>query len=46
MLRSNRGNGRTGRMPAVIDVQSLHKAYGDTVAVDDVSFTVHEGEIF
>jgi ABC-2 type transport system ATP-binding protein len=34
------------RMPAVIDVQHLHKSYGDTVAVDDVSFTVHEGEIF
>ena len=33
-------------MPAVIDVQNLHKAYGDTVAVNDVSFTVHEGEIF
>jgi ABC-2 type transport system ATP-binding protein len=33
-------------MPAVIEVQNLHKAYGDTVAVDDVSFTVHEGEIF
>ena len=33
-------------MPAVIDVQNLHKAYGDTVAVDDVSFTVREGEIF
>src|SRR6266480_900804 len=46
MLRSNRGNGRTGRMPAVIDVQNLHKTYGDTVAVDDVSFTVQEGEIF
>ena len=24
-------------MPAVIDVQNLHKTYGDTVAVDDVS---------
>jgi ABC-2 type transport system ATP-binding protein len=33
-------------MPAVIDVQNLHKTYGDTVAVDDVSFTVHEAEIF
>ena len=33
-------------MPAVIEVQNLHKTYGDTVAVDDVSFTVHEGEIF
>jgi ABC-2 type transport system ATP-binding protein len=33
-------------MPAVIEVQNLHKTYGDTVAVDDVSFTVHDGEIF
>ncbi|MGH3226977.1 MAG: ABC transporter ATP-binding protein [Streptosporangiaceae bacterium] len=33
-------------MSAVIDVQHLHKSYGDTVAVDDVSFTVTEGEIF
>jgi ABC-2 type transport system ATP-binding protein len=33
-------------MPAVIDVQRLHKSYQDTVAVDDVSFTVQEGEIF
>jgi ABC-2 type transport system ATP-binding protein len=33
-------------MSAVIDVQHLHKNYGSTVAVDDVSFTVDEGEIF
>jgi ABC-2 type transport system ATP-binding protein len=33
-------------MPAVIEVQHLHKSYGDTVAVDDVSFSVQEGEIF
>jgi len=33
-------------MPAVIEVEHLHKEYGDTVAVADVSFTVHEGEIF
>jgi ABC-type branched-subunit amino acid transport system ATPase component len=33
-------------MPAVIEVQHLHKSYGDTVAVEDVSFTVQEGEIF
>jgi ABC-2 type transport system ATP-binding protein len=33
-------------MPAVIEVRELHKRYGDTVAVDDVSFTVQEGEIF
>jgi ABC-2 type transport system ATP-binding protein len=33
-------------VPAVIEVQHLHKSYGDTVAVDDVSITVQEGEIF
>jgi ABC-2 type transport system ATP-binding protein len=33
-------------MPAVIDVRNMHKSYGDTVAVDDVSFTVEQGEIF
>jgi ABC-type sugar transport system ATPase subunit len=38
--------GRTGRMPAVIEVQHLHKSYGKTVAVDDISFAVEQGEIF
>src|SRR5580693_6293531 len=33
-------------MAAMIEVQHLHKQYGDVVAVDDVSFTVREGEIF
>jgi ABC-2 type transport system ATP-binding protein len=33
-------------MTTVIEVRRLHKEYGDTVAVDDVSFTVSEGEIF
>ena len=33
-------------MAAVIEVQHLHQTYGDTVAVGDVSFTVHEGEMF
>jgi ABC-2 type transport system ATP-binding protein len=33
-------------MPAVIEVQHLHKGYGETVAVDDVSFDVQQGEIF
>ena len=27
-------------------MQHLHKNYEATIAVDDVSFTVHEGEIF
>jgi ABC-2 type transport system ATP-binding protein len=31
---------------SVIEVHGLHKTYGDTVAVDEVSFTVAEGEIF
>jgi ABC-2 type transport system ATP-binding protein len=31
---------------AVIEVEHLHKSYGGTVAVDDVSFTVEQGEIF
>ncbi|PZG23953.1 multidrug ABC transporter ATP-binding protein [Micromonospora craterilacus] len=30
----------------VIEVTNLHKRYGETVAVDDVSFTVEAGEIF
>ena len=31
---------------AVIDVEHVRKQYGEKVAVDDVSFTVEEGEIF
>jgi ABC-2 type transport system ATP-binding protein len=31
---------------SVIEVSNLHKRYGETVAVDDVSFTVERGEIF
>ncbi|NDL56561.1 ABC transporter ATP-binding protein [Phytoactinopolyspora mesophila] len=30
----------------IIEVENLHKRYGETVAVDDVSFTVDKGEIF
>ncbi len=30
----------------VIDVQDLHKTYGTTVAIDDVSLQVRRGEIF
>jgi ABC-2 type transport system ATP-binding protein len=30
----------------VIEVEHLHKQYGDLVAVDDLSFTVAQGEIF
>ncbi|HEX6685240.1 MAG TPA: ABC transporter ATP-binding protein [Candidatus Limnocylindrales bacterium] len=31
---------------AIIEVTNLHKRYGDTVAVDDISFAVEAGEIF
>jgi ABC-2 type transport system ATP-binding protein len=31
---------------AVIDVEHVHKQYGEKVAVDDVSLSVEEGEIF
>jgi ABC-2 type transport system ATP-binding protein len=31
---------------AVIEVRNLHKKYRDTIAVDDVSFDVQDGEIF
>ena len=30
----------------VVDVAGIRKTYGSTVAVDEVSFQVHEGEIF
>jgi ABC-2 type transport system ATP-binding protein len=33
-------------MTTVIEVRNLHKTYGETVAVDDISFAVQEGEIF
>ncbi len=38
--------GEAEGMQNVIEVRNLHKAYGGTVAVEDVSFTVEEGEIF
>lgn len=33
-------------MDAIIQVEGLRKTYGETVAVDGISFEVHEGEIF
>jgi ABC-2 type transport system ATP-binding protein len=33
-------------MSKVIEVENLYKAYGTTVAVDNISFSVDEGEIF
>jgi ABC-2 type transport system ATP-binding protein len=45
-MRGPRTGDDNGTMTAVIEVRNLHKQYGETVAVDDVSFSVHEGEIF
>src|SRR5947209_7665727 len=33
-------------MPPVIQASGIRKSYGATVAVQDVSFEVHQGEIF
>ena len=33
-------------MSTIIEVQNLHKRYGDQIAVEDISFSVREGEIF
>ena len=33
-------------MAPVIEVERLHKRYGEVVAVDEVSFSVDDGEIF
>jgi ABC-2 type transport system ATP-binding protein len=33
-------------MPAILSIKNLRKAYGGHVAVDDVSFDVHDGEMF
>src|ERR1700758_1725358 len=37
---------REDSMSPVIEVRQLHKRYGGTVAVDDISFSVEPGEIF
>jgi ABC-2 type transport system ATP-binding protein len=45
--RLDRDTGQEGEhMRTVIEVQHLHKRYRDKVAVQDVSFTVEQGEIF
>src|SRR5690348_4112167 len=45
-MRGAAPGGAADVMTVVIDVHGLHKEYGATVAVDDVSFSVQEGEIF
>ena len=33
-------------MPNAIDIRGLSKSFGDTVAVEDVTFAVKRGEVF
>ena len=33
-------------MPPILEASHLVKKYGELVAVDDVSFSIEEGEIF
>ena len=33
-------------MSTIVNVEGLRKTYGTTVAVDEVSFEVREGEVF
>jgi len=40
------GNGNGVPRPTAIEVEHIWKRYGDFEAVKDVSFSVHEGEIF
>lgn len=44
MVRGLRG--RHARSMSIVQVNGLHKSYGDNVVVHDVSFAVEEGEIF
>jgi ABC-2 type transport system ATP-binding protein len=45
MMTSNREPAQAAGRPAV-EIEHLRKSYGSVVAVDDVSFSVGEGEIF
>src|ERR1700685_3237826 len=44
--RITNSGSREDSMSPVIEVRQLHKRYGDTVAVDDISFEVQPGAIF
>ncbi len=43
---SQAGSASASRTEAAVEVVGLRKTYGTTVAVDDVSFSVRDGEIF
>src|SRR5215211_3673551 len=41
-----KGGRRGGRAAKVLELQGLSRRYGDIVALDDLSFTVREGQMF
>ena len=46
LLNASVGGGRAAASSPTVEIQQLRKCYGALVAVDDVSFSVAEGEIF
>jgi ABC-2 type transport system ATP-binding protein len=46
LLSASLGGRRAAARCAAVEIQQLRKCYGTVVAVDDVSFSVAEGEIF
>lgn len=45
-LQATNGRARAGTIPPAIEVDHIVKKYGDFTAVDDISFSVADGEIF
>jgi ABC-2 type transport system ATP-binding protein len=41
-----KGDGKSRRADKVLELQGLTRRYGDVVALDDLSFTVREGQMF
>jgi ABC-2 type transport system ATP-binding protein len=46
MVPGRRGTGRYGKADQVLELQGLTRRYGEVVALDDLSFTVREGQMF
>jgi ABC-2 type transport system ATP-binding protein len=45
-VRPNPGIGEKDEWDVVLELQGLTRRYGDLVALDDLSFTVVEGQMF
>ena len=46
MMVNTDGRVEMGPLVSAIEVDNLHKSYGDLKAVDGLSFAVEEGEVF